>query len=677
MEKKAEISWSLMHPTFLDVEYMKRVLGQAVDCRVDSFEICAACHTPFGGMDGLVLYEEYPEVAASLDRERILATRAALQQIVDLAHAAGKPVYYWHREVTVWPQFLVAHGAELLDENREFNLFGEAFSRLLRYKIDRTFAAVPDLDGLVLTLTEADFSAIHHSNRSAYPPVQVVASLARLFAGELQRRGKRFILRSFGSVAQDYEDILAGAALAAADYQFEIETKITPYDFVPFLPENPFMEAIPGLSLSAECDSLGEFLGAGYLPAENVANIVKYVRYAQRKGVQRYAIRLDRVGNSIFTAYPINLYAYQRAIDDPQVTAADICREYAERSYPPCLRSPLLSLGRQGYELVTRLHYIQGNVMFHQFPLKGELKVIKAGGIFALFAEHQQLAPLAGIWSILSMLTTGSRADILDEKREALTLARAGAAQVEALREMLAPGEYRRLSRLWGNAELAALAIGAFCEGVCLYCDFLERVADAATFAAALDGIIGTQLRPLLPEGGVGARSVSGCNGMDHDVFVVCGDDMEKVYLRPIQAILQLLPGEYQAELAGRRAADAAGPAVDSLVFGAISQDGRCGRYMHGSHAFLENGRLFRYVGNPVFPNGFLEFTLRPPQPGRYRLVLEAQGRLRLTVNGEASVHAIAGRLSLPLPEGETYSIVLHKEGADFPKIYTAALLPA
>lgn len=117
MDKKLpEVTWSLMHPTPLDVDYMKRVIAEAANYKVDSFEICAACHTLLGGLDGLVLYEDYPAVAGSLDREGIIANRRRLNEILELAHASGRPVYYWHREVTVWPEFLKAV-PELRDAN--------------------------------------------------------------------------------------------------------------------------------------------------------------------------------------------------------------------------------------------------------------------------------------------------------------------------------------------------------------------------------------------------------------------------------------------------------------------------------------------------------------------------------------------------------------------------------
>ena len=93
---KAEITWSLMHPTPLDVEYMKQVVAKAAEYRVDSFEICADCHTNLGGMDGLADYAEYPETHKRLDLAGVQANREKLGAILDLAHSINKPVVYWH-----------------------------------------------------------------------------------------------------------------------------------------------------------------------------------------------------------------------------------------------------------------------------------------------------------------------------------------------------------------------------------------------------------------------------------------------------------------------------------------------------------------------------------------------------------------------------------------------------
>lgn len=90
---KTEITWSLMHPTALDAKYMERMVREAdlSPVPVNSFEICAACHSRLGGLDGLSDYPEYPQL--ELDRENIRENIRTLRSILKIAHASGRPLY--------------------------------------------------------------------------------------------------------------------------------------------------------------------------------------------------------------------------------------------------------------------------------------------------------------------------------------------------------------------------------------------------------------------------------------------------------------------------------------------------------------------------------------------------------------------------------------------------------
>jgi hypothetical protein len=96
--EKPEISWSIMHPTAIDVDYMKRVVAKAAEYGgVDSFEACGDCHSAYGGINGLSMLEPYPNAHALVDPASVRKARAELREICRLAHSIGKPLYYWHR----------------------------------------------------------------------------------------------------------------------------------------------------------------------------------------------------------------------------------------------------------------------------------------------------------------------------------------------------------------------------------------------------------------------------------------------------------------------------------------------------------------------------------------------------------------------------------------------------
>lgn len=662
---KKEITWSLMHPTTIDAAYMRRVAAEAARYDVDSFEICGAFANPAGGLNGLLLFEPYPHAAAKCDRELIMRTRKTLQEIVDIAGKIGKPVYLWHREIMM-PQGMLADRPALLDKDGEFDLLGKDFEEFLRYKLANIFRVIPQIGGVVLTLTEADYSVIHNSDPDRYPPDLVVEKIVRIFAEEHEKRGKRFILRSFGSIAEDYEGILRGARVAAQDHRFDIETKITPYDFDPFLPVNPFLKQQPGTSLNAECDVLGEFLGAGYLPAANVENIVRYVHSGEAAGVSRYAIRLDRIGNNIFDSHEINLYAYHRLIRDPDVSAETIYNEWAALHWQGCEKE-MIELAQMGLEAVLKTNFICGNVVFHKFPILHDWKWPAAGGALGVYRNGVSLRQLRGNWGILSDQDSPGREAIRREKAEALQIAEEGMAKVLKLENILAPEEFRKIFRVWRILGIAGKAIAAFTEALCAYFDDLEngaahpeKLKTAVTEAETLITSLLTDPSESLP------TMESCCDGAP-----LPGDDLDRVYLKGLRILCREMLDQYEAEeslrsrLAGKNC-------VDLVVPGSFGDQYRVFRYMHASHSLLRDGVPVRYAGNTVFPNGFIEVELKSVPEGKIDIHLRAKevSEVKITVNGQCGRYPVAenGIISLTSDAPQT-TVRIEKSGTAYPGV--------
>ena len=655
-----------MHPTPLNVEYIRQLVEKAKEYTVDSFEICGQCHTPYGGLDGLIDYQEYPHAFANWDQKKVAETRQLMGEILKISHAAQKQVFYFHREVMI-PPGLLEDIPELLDEKGEFDLLGERFADLIRYKIDKVFTALPGLDGIVLTLTEADFSAIHNSNVEKYPPVKVVSFIISLFAGELEKRDKRFVMRSFGSIAKDYEDILAGAAALSGKFKFEIETKITPYDFDPFLAKNPFLRPHPAFTLSAECESVGEFMGQGNMPFEHVHNIVRYVREAQSAGVDRYVIRIDRRGNCIFDLYELNYYAYARAIEDPEITADQIRNEWYEKHYPAAIRKELIELDKLGWEMVTKTYYIDKQVLFHG---NYAIKYLKAGFVFSLFREGVSLKNGRDIWSILTDRPAPGRSFALQEKDEAVSCADRGAALCASLG--LPEDDYRL--RLWRNAVVITRCVRELVRCIAAY--FEEMAAGApdcprlraqvASSLAEYDRLAGHKVTILKREF---------INGLEHRLQEY-RRPIEEICIEPLAAICQALPQEYAAETAARQ--KFLHNTVDGVVPGGLWDDHRIYRYMHGSHAVIQNGFPGRWAGNRVFPNGFFEVVLS----GGRELVIYGDASetkaLTVSVNGTCQECRLDAEGVCRIPLGaeaeKELTVRISKSGTLYPLINAVAV---
>jgi hypothetical protein len=651
---KAEISWSVMHPSAIDVGYMERVAAKALEYGgVDSFEVCGPCHLPSGGINGLSMLDPYPTAHAKVDAEAVTKARANLNAIVEIAHRIGKPLYYWHREIFLQPG-IIEDIPEMLDEDGEFDLLGKPYQDYLRFKIGEAFKFVPGLDGIVLTLTEADYSVIHNSNPGRYPPAKVVESLTRIFAEEHAKRGKRFTLRSFGSIAKDYEDIIAGATAAAADHVFEIETKVTQADFVPWLPTNPFLKRTPPLSLGAECDCLGEYLGAGYLPAAQVARIREYVADARISGASRFAIRIDRIGNSIFdSAHEVNLHAYMRFIRDPEATADEVLAEYATAHYGAAASRMAEIEGRE-LEMVRNLNYVDSNLIFHAFPLRPNLKYVKAGCIFGAFHENADLSMSRGSWSMLYWRKAPTHEHILSEKARALEMAEEGLAAVKSLQSELPTEEFARLSRAWENATKVARALQAFAKCIVAYFEEMEaerdtpeRLEAASAEAVSLIESMMDNVHPDVTGRRYYPATEKGC--------------LDCAYFNGLRFYCRELLVEYRAERAVRRQLQNRQDVVDFVVPGGIYDDGRVLRPMHGAHSEIVDGTPVRWVGNTVFPNGTIEVHLRDEPEAHLEIALAPSGAQDYSCTETA--------------EYGFRKVVIAKKGASYPGVVYMALV--
>ena len=651
---KPEISWSIMHPTAIDTNYMKRVVAKAAEYGgVDSFEVCGDCHRSYSGINGLSMLERYPHAHANVDAAAIEKNRIEMNAICEIAHAAGKPLYYWHREVFV-PKGLLEDLPELIDSDGEFDLLGGAYRGWLRYKLDETFRNCPGLDGIVLTLTEAEYSVIHNSNPSRYPPQKVVEELVGLFAEEHEKRGKRFVLRSFGSNTQDYIDIIGGAKRAAARHAFEIETKVTEADFVPWLPKNPFLKKNPPLTLGAECDAHGEYLSAGYLPAAQVGRIREYVASGREEDVDRYTIRIDRVGNSIFdSAHEVNLYAYMRFIRDPSATEDGVIAEYAAKRFGDAAQE-MAPLVKSELEMIRNIHYVASNLVFHSFPLKANFKTIKAGGIFSVYRENSSLEATKDIWSILSYMKTPSHEQILAEKAKGLEMAESGLKKLESLRGKMPADEYARQHRAFEAAVKAAKTLQAFAKCCVAYFeDMAARRDDPVSLRAASEESV------RLVESMMTNPSDDFTGNKAY--FSVVGGNLDRAYFAGTRYCCRELLNEYACERAIRRAYEARKDVIDFVTVGGIYDDNRTIRTMHGAYTKTLPGRVVRQAGNPVFPNGTISVRFRDVPGAKVEVRLDPSGSQEYTLR-----ESVADGMR---------TVTVGKKGRDYPALLGIALV--
>lgn len=612
-----EITWSLMHPTRLDPDYFRRVLQAAEARRVDSFEICGPCHGLESGLDGLIDYAPYRDASRHVDKLAVEKRQRSLNEILELSHTTERPVYYWHRE-TVVPPGIVEDRPGLLLREGIFDFFGDEYAALLRYKIDQALAACPLLDGVVLTLTEAQYSVIHPPTDAGVDPREVVRHIVTLMADDLHSRGKKLILRSFGSIDEDYRTILSGAERAAREVSFEIETKATPFDFIPYFDDNPHLHLVPGCSLSVECDGLGEFLGAGYFPAHGIEDLIRRVAAGRRVGCSRYVLRIDRCGQSILdSSYEHKLDVFESAVMCGGDEARRLAAEYSER-LSPGEGERLLKLMETGWQATLQTLFVRGNLIFHTNPVAPRLKWLKAGGFFGVLGNQGSLARLHGIWSIMSDRPAPTQEEILEEKQKAVSLVSHGERLLKELSQVLEPELRDRLTREWNNLGLFARAMEKFIR-------FSNDMVHALQNREPLSSRFEVAVREYESAFGLSLpkRHETDSDAIETDLFATRSLPVEDAWLVPIGRIMVQMLADYEVEFRQRELLFALPGVVDVLIPGGLADDNRTGRIMHASHAFLEGNRLARAVGNRLFPEAELEFELRLPTGSPVELTIE------------------------------------------------------
>ena len=120
---------------------------------------------------------------------------------------------------------------------------------------------------------------------------------------------------------------------------------------------------------------------------------------------------------------------------------------------------------------------------------------------------------------------------------------------------------------------------------------------------------------------------------------------------------------------------------VDCVICGAISNDWRCGRYMHASHGQLENGLPVRLIGNRVFPNGFVDLELtRPEKDGKIRFYGcdKFAPDFIATVDGKRIQCKFdsAWQCELPIAAGSgVCKVRLEKYGSDYPGFHAVTVI--
>jgi len=160
---------------------------------------------------------------------------AMLRRLIARAHKHHLQAFIWTHELEHVP-------ARFINDNR-LQFDDPELWRWLAQKYERLYRLLPELDGLVLTLTETEYRA--NDERRVHSTLPAGERLARL-ANAINRvglaLGKQLVVRTFAQTPQQMSGLKP--ALALMDTSIIIMTKCVPFDWNPHFPDNPLIGAV-------------------------------------------------------------------------------------------------------------------------------------------------------------------------------------------------------------------------------------------------------------------------------------------------------------------------------------------------------------------------------------------------------------------------------------------------
>jgi hypothetical protein len=304
-----------------------------------------------------------------------------------------------------------------------------------------------------------------------------------------KRHGKRLAIRDFAYKPADHAPLIEAVGRAPADVVFSI--KATPHDFYPTFPDNPAIGALRREQW-IEYDAMGQFFGWGVFPCFAFDDLkARLARWrALGAGGVIFRTEWERINDlSCFdNLNEANLVAAAALARGEEIGPAEVCRRWlAARGFPEAAAPWLASLLAETWPVVRRAAFLNGHVFADNSMFPRSVKRCWWGMEVrdSLTAwEPARAADLA--------LDRAKLAALLAEKDEAVALAKALMARVEAGDAALGPVLHRWLKRAFAHYDTWVEGLRS-CARVCLHARWAEggnaNAGDLAQLRAAIESL--------------------------------------------------------------------------------------------------------------------------------------------------------------------------------------------
>jgi len=326
-----------------DPNYLNRVLEAAPRYKINHLEL---------SHDIIMQVDEATE---DLKRGELI------ESVAKRSRAMGIKSYIWAHEINTRDK-----NAPLDPESIE----GKVFWEKRRDAYRRTLRACPSVSGVVLMFGSSPFEVWDlpstpdkgdgWQRRSAAQRVRFITDLVcSVVRDELN---KEVFVRDFNHGPSQLESIRE----ALKDYSgITIISKVEPQDFQPFYPHSSTLGAFGTTPQIVEIDLCGEYWGQSLILTSLPQYALYRLKYDQLQGTVGAVARVDCYSNSTLgTPSEINLYAFQRVLQDRSVTADAIYAEWMKKRYglkPEGIAArQMTAIFERSWQMALKLYYTQG-----------------------------------------------------------------------------------------------------------------------------------------------------------------------------------------------------------------------------------------------------------------------------------------------------------------------------
>lgn len=446
-----EVGFSTCHLYQADPDFLEWSAKNLDHMKYERFEICHEHGVGLGAVDDYIHYKKLTKINSG----RLILTDQipALRKVLVDIKKKGHEITFWSHELAA-PDNILELYPELSTPHGDLNLAHPQLSEWLQDKYTQFFKAVPEIDAIVLVMTEVKFAVAHRFDNK-WSKTECIHWLIKNLYDTCKINGKKLIVRPFSAITEDYT--ATRNALSNLPDDIEIMLKTDPFDWDPFLPINPELTNYPPERVTAEFDLGSEYFGRGLLPVAYPDYIRERIDYIKKHNINRAVARIDRRGVSALDREGLlNIEWFCEYTSATQKSEENVLKNITASSYKTTDPGKLSECFRKAFEVVKHIFYIDGQLLWHS--MYGDLSEAQRSLMFELLRPGISLSHARDEWHILDERMTPSIMDVRKEKREAVALA-------EELRKdiyQLAPEEKQlcqRADNLVAVAEIYMLTV--------------------------------------------------------------------------------------------------------------------------------------------------------------------------------------------------------------------------